>query len=76
MPSWREVFIFLLPNPPLAGPRFTGGEAEDDDDPPVRDDADASSSDESRRIVEEAIRRREEAEHEWGRSWEPEKPAE
>lgn len=60
----------------LAGRQRSTGRGPEDDDHPIEDEPDPSSADESRRIVEEAIRRLEEAEHEWARSWEPDKPAE
>jgi hypothetical protein len=73
MPSWH-----IEPGSPASplGRQRSAGRGPDDDEPPAADEPDPSSSDESRRIVEEAIRRLEEAEHEWSRSWEPDKPAE
>lgn len=73
MPSWHAELGAR--NPLLDSQRSTGPGPEDDDHP-TDDDPDSSSADESRRIVEEAIRRLEEAEHEWSRSWEPDKPTE
>lgn len=73
MPSWHAELGAL--NPLLDRQRSTGPGPENDDHP-TDDDPDSSSADESRRIVEEAIRRLEEAEHEWSRSWEPDKPTE
>jgi acyl-CoA reductase-like NAD-dependent aldehyde dehydrogenase len=75
MPSWHAELRFLAPDAPVGGERFAGQGSEDDENP-IDDENAASSTDESRRIVEEAIRRLEEAEHEWSRSWEPDKPTE
>lgn len=72
MPSWHAESGSLAP---LVDRRRSTGRVPEDDDHPIEDEPDPSSADESNRIVEEAIRRLEEAEHEWSRSWEPDKSA-
>lgn len=74
MSAWYHESCYR-PGIPIRAERFADDLPDDDDDPSL--DVDSSPPDaESERIVEEAIRRLEEAEHEWARSWEPEKSSE
>lgn len=75
MSSWRERLRALVSELQIIGQRSPAGGSEDDDYPDQEADS-PPAGEESQRIVEEAIRRLEEAEHEWARSWEPDKPAE
>ena len=75
MPYRQDLIRSLAPDPLINGQRLPD-QAPDDERDPVDDDTGSGGDDESRRIVEEAIRRLEEAEHEWSRSWEPDKLAE
>lgn len=77
MSSWRERLRALAAELSIIGQQSPAGGTDDDDDDdyPLPEVDPPPGADESRRIVEEAIRRLEEAEHEWSRSWEPDKPA-
>lgn len=75
MSSWRERLRALISELQIIGQRPPAGGSEDDDYPGQEADP-PPAGEESHRIVEEAIRRLEEAEHEWSRSWEPDKPTE
>lgn len=75
MPYWLDLIRSLAPDPLITGQRLPD-QAPDDEHDPVDDDTGSGGDDDSRRIVEEAIRRLEEAEHEWSRSWEPDKSTE
>lgn len=75
MSSWHERLRALAAGISILAQRSSGGEP-DDDDPPYQGGDKGPDGEESRRIVEEAIRRLEEAEHEWSRSWEPDRPSE
>jgi len=75
MSSWRERLRVLAAQFSIVAQQSPAGDTDDDDYPLPELDT-PPAADESRRIVEEAIRRLEEAEHEWSRSWEPDKPSE
>jgi hypothetical protein len=75
MPYWLDLIRSLAPDPLITGQRLPD-QAPDDEHDPVDDDTGSGGDEDSRRIVEEAIRRLEEAEHEWSRSWEPDKSTE